>query len=70
MFEENLKYKGDILLVAYIDFETTAPTDHQWIDPKIGKCLLFLTAPFSHFIQICMLIAQLLSVVLGILLKG
>ena len=27
MFEENLKFKGDILLVAYIDFETTTPTD-------------------------------------------
>ena len=26
-FEENLKYKRDIPLVAYIDFETTAPTD-------------------------------------------
>ena len=26
-FEENLKYKGDVPLVAYIDFETTAPTD-------------------------------------------
>ena len=25
--EENLKYKGDIPLVGYIDFETTAPTD-------------------------------------------
>ena len=26
-FEENLKYKGDIPLVVYIDFETTVPTD-------------------------------------------
>ena len=26
-FEENLKYKGDVPLVAYIDFETTAQTD-------------------------------------------
>ena len=26
-FEENLKCKGDIPLVAYIDFETTASTD-------------------------------------------
>lgn len=25
-FEENLKYKGDMPLVAYLDFETTAPT--------------------------------------------
>ena len=28
-FEENLKYKGDIPLVAYIDFETTALTNDQ-----------------------------------------
>ena len=26
---ENLKYNGDILLVAYIDFETTAPADNS-----------------------------------------
>ena len=26
-FEENLKYKGDVPLVANIDFETTVPTD-------------------------------------------
>ena len=36
-FEENLKYTGDIPLVAYIDFETTAPTDQQWIDPENRK---------------------------------
>ena len=28
-FEENLKYEGNIPLVAYIEFETTAPTDKQ-----------------------------------------
>ena len=27
MFIGNLKYKGDIKLVAYIDFQTTWPTD-------------------------------------------
>ena len=26
-FEDNLGYKGDLPEVAYIDFETTAPTD-------------------------------------------
>ena len=31
-FEENLKYKTDIPLTAYIDFETTAPTD-DCLDP-------------------------------------
>ena len=35
-FEENLKYKGDILLVAYIDFEITAPTD-DCLDPENRK---------------------------------
>ena len=35
-FEENLKYKGDIPLVAYIDFETTEPTD-KCLDPENNK---------------------------------
>ena len=35
-FEENLKYKGDIPLVACIDFETTAPTD-DCLDPENRK---------------------------------
>ena len=32
-FEENLKYKGDISLVAYINFEATAPTAES-LDPE------------------------------------
>ena len=32
-FEENVKFKGDIPLTAYIDFETTAPTD-ECLDPE------------------------------------
>ena len=32
-FEENLKYKTDIPMTAYIDFETTAPTD-DCLDPE------------------------------------
>ena len=32
-FEDNLKYEGDLPLTAYIDFETTAPTD-SFLDPK------------------------------------
>ena len=35
-FEENLKYKGNIPLVAYTDFETTAPTD-ECLDPENQK---------------------------------
>ena len=35
-FEESLKCRGDIPLVAYISFETTAPTD-ECLDPKNRK---------------------------------
>ena len=35
-FEENLKFKCDIPLTAYIDFETTAPTD-DCLDPERKK---------------------------------
>ena len=35
-FEENLKLKHDIPLTAYIDFETTAPTDNM-LDPESCK---------------------------------
>ena len=37
-FEENLKYKRDIPLVAYIDFETTPPPD-KCLDPENRKML-------------------------------
>ena len=35
-FEENLKFKRDIPLTVYIDFETTAPTD-DCLDPETRK---------------------------------
>ena len=35
-YEEILKYKSDIPLTAYIDFETTAPTD-DCLDPENAK---------------------------------
>ena len=35
-FEENLKLKRDMPLTAYIDFETTAPTD-DYLDPECNK---------------------------------
>ena len=35
-FEENLKYKGDVPLVAYIDFEMMAQTD-ECLDPENRK---------------------------------
>ena len=37
-FEENLKFKHDIPLTAYIDFETTAPTD-DCLDPENKKMI-------------------------------
>ena len=39
-FEENLKYKCDVPLTAYIDFATTAPPTTA-PTPKIAKCMLF-----------------------------
>ena len=35
-FEENLQFKRDVPLTAYIDFETTAPTD-DYLDPESNK---------------------------------
>ena len=35
-FEENLKFKRDVPLTAYIDFETTAPID-DYLDPECNK---------------------------------
>ena len=35
-FEENMKYEGDIPLVGYIDFETTAHTE-KCLDPEKQK---------------------------------
>ena len=37
-FEENLKFKRDIPFTAYIDFETTAPTD-DCLDPENNKMI-------------------------------
>ena len=52
-FEENLKYKGDIPLVAYINFETRAPTD-QCLDLEnrkkfaISYFIIFAFRPDLH----------------------
>ena len=53
-FEENLKCNGDIPLVAYINFETTAPTAQRWIDPKnrkmfaVSYVIIFEFSPDLH----------------------
>lgn len=41
MFKGNLKYKGDIQLVAYIDFQTTWPTD-ECLDLENRKMFVVL----------------------------
>ena len=49
-FEQNIKLKHDIPLTAYIDFETTAPTD-QKLDPEnckmnaVSYCIIFAFHP-------------------------
>ena len=53
-FEENLKYKGNIPLVAYIDSETMALTDQQWLDLEnrkmfaISYVIIFAFHPDLH----------------------
>ena len=42
-FEDNIGNKGDLPLVAYMDFETTAMADNSLTRSKI-KCLLFHTS--------------------------
>ena len=37
-YENNIKYKGDLPMTLYFDFETTAPTEETIYDPS----LLFL----------------------------
>lgn len=37
-FQDNIKYKGDIPLLALIDFETNSPAD-SYLDAEQKKCL-------------------------------
>ena len=56
-FEENLKLKHDIPLTAYIDFETTAPTD-KMLDPEsckmkaVSYAIIFAFHPKLNFDRI------------------
>ena len=68
-FEENLKYKGDIPLVAYIDFETTAPTD-DCLDPENRRMFTVLHVIIFAFHPDLDINRELLSVVLVILAKN
>ena len=60
MFEGNLKDKVDIPLGAYIDFETTAPTD-ECLDPenkKVFAVLYVLIFPFHTDLDINRVITE------------
>ena len=36
-FEDNFKSKGDVPFTIYFDFETTSPTDADWLNPEDKK---------------------------------
>ena len=36
-FEDNFKSKGDVPFTIYFDFETTSPTDADWLNPEVKK---------------------------------
>ena len=36
-FEDNYKAKGDVPFPIYFDFETTSPTDSEWLNPEEKK---------------------------------
>ena len=36
-FEDNFDAKGDVPFAIYFDFETTSPTDSEWLDPEDRK---------------------------------
>ena len=36
-FEDNFSAKGDVPFSIYFDFETTSPTDSEWLDPEDKK---------------------------------
>ena len=36
-FEDNYKAKGDVPFSIYFDFETTSPTDSEWLNPEEKK---------------------------------
>ena len=49
-FEDNLGYKTDLPVVAYIDFETTAPND-SCFDSEQKKCSLYRMLSYLPFIR-------------------
>ena len=52
-FEDNYSAKGDVPFSIYFDFETTSPTDSEWLDPEDKKMFVMsyviVVAFHSHF---------------------
>ena len=52
-FEDNYKSKGDVPFTFYFDFETTSPTDSEWLNPEQKKMFVMsyviIVAFHPHF---------------------
>ena len=52
-FEDNFSAKGDVPFSIYFDFETTSPTDSEWLDPEDKKMFVMsyviIVAFHPHF---------------------
>ena len=57
-FEDNFSAKGDVPFSIYFDFETTSPTDSEWLDPEdkkmfvISYVIIVAFHPHFHFEKI------------------
>ena len=52
-FEDNFSSKGDLSFAIYFDFETTSPTDSEWLNPEDKKMFVMsyvmIVAFHPHF---------------------
>ena len=57
-FEDNFKSKGDVPFTIYFDFETTSPTDADWLNPEdkkmfvVSYVIVVAFHPFFNFEKI------------------
>ena len=57
-FEDNFKCKGDVPFTIYFDFETTSPTDADWLNPEdkkmfvVSYVIVVAFHPFFNFERI------------------
>ena len=57
-FEDNFKSKGDVPFTIYFDFETTSPTDADWLNPEdkkmfvVSYVIVVAFHPFFNFERI------------------